>query len=395
MEDRQAVPLDKTGGAESADSAPFAGLLEESFASKSFKRGDIIEGVIVSKRADEILVDVGGKAEAVVSARELERMSEREIADLCVGEPVLGYIVRPEDENGHIVLSLQRAEMEKDWQDAEAFQASGEIIKRPVIGHNKGGLIVRVGRIRGFVPASQLSSAPAASAGGAEDSPLASLVGTTLSLKVVEVDRKRNRLILSEREAVKEERRARKERLLEELREGEEVHGVISSLCSFGAFVDLGGADGLIHLSELSWSRVNDPAEVVKVGDEVKVRVLKVDRERNRIALSLKRLQPEPWSAVDETYYVGQLVKGTITKLTDFGAFARLDDNIEGLIHISELSDERINHPRDVVREGEEVTLRVIRIDSARRRLGLSLRRAQEGYDDIDWQGGYKDESLT
>jgi len=394
MEDRQAGPLDKREGeAEGSDFAPFAGLLEESFACKSFKRGDIIEGMIVSKRADEILVDVGGKAEAIVSARELERMSEREIADLHVGEPVLGYIVRPEDENGHIVLSLQRAELEKDWQDAEALQASGEIIKRPVIGYNKGGLIARVGRIRGFVPASQLSTSPAASAGG-EDSPLASLVGTTLSLKVVEVDRKRNRLILSEREAVKEERKARKERLLTELREGDEAHGVISSLCSFGAFVDLGGADGLIHLSELSWSRVNNPAEVVKVGDEVNVRVLKVDRERNRIALSLKRLQPEPWSAVDKTYYVGQLVKGTITKLTDFGAFARLDDNIEGLIHISELSDERINHPRDVVKEGEGVTLRVIRIDSARRRLGLSLRRAQEG-DDIDWQGGYKDESLT
>ena len=216
-----------------------------------------------------------------------------------------------------------------------------------------------------------------------EESALVSLVDKTLNLKIIEVDRARNRLILSEREADKELRRRRKEELLDELREGEQRHGVVSSLCRFGAFVDLGGADGLVHLSELSWGRVNDPAEVVKVGDEVDVQVLKVDRERNRIALSLKRLKPEPWSEVVERYYVGQLVQATITKLANFGAFARLDKNIEGLIHISELSEERINHPRDVVKEGDVVTLRVIRIDTARRRMGLSLRRAQ---DDSDWE---------
>ncbi len=398
MEDRQDVtPEQKGGEAETTIAAPFAGLLEESLSSKSFQRGGIVEGVIVSKAPGEILIDIGAKADAVVSSRELETMSERDLAQLETGGHVYGYILRPEDENGHVVLSLRRAELERDWQEAEKLYAAGEIIKRQVVGFNKGGLIVRLGRIRGFVPSSQItgvspqSSQQAEGATTPEPSPLAPFVGKTLSLKVVEVDRKRNRLILSEREAAKEERRLRKEKLLEELKEGADYPGKVSSLCDFGVFVDLGGADGLIHLSELSWKRVTDPAEVVRVGDEINVRVLKVDRERGRIALSLKRLQPEPWSLVDENYYVGQLVQGTITKLTDFGAFARLNDNIEGLIHISELSEQRLKHPRDVVKEGDTLTLRVIRIDSARRRLSLSLRRAREDYDDLDWQGDYSE----
>jgi small subunit ribosomal protein S1 len=387
MEDRPEIVADQRGGeAGTSEPAPFAGLLEESFAGKSFKRGDIVEGTIVSKQPGEILIDVGGKAEAVVGSREMEAMTEKELEAFKIGDQILAYIIRPEDENGHIVLSLQRAEMEKDWIEAEKLLQSGEIMQRPVIGFNKGGLIVRLGKIRGFVPASQLTNLPPqprpSAEGAVDNSNLATMVGKTLLLKVVEVDRKRNRLILSEREAVKEDRKLRKEKLLEELREGGDYKGVVSSICNFGVFVDLGGADGLIHLSELSWNRVDDPNQVVHVGDEVNVRVLKVDRERNRIALSLKRLQPEPWTQIDENYYVGQLVQGTITKLTDFGAFARLEDNIEGLVHISELSEERINHPKDVVKEGDTLTLRVIRVDAAHRRLGLSLRRAQEDYDE-------------
>ena len=369
----------------------FAGMLEESFANKGFRRGDIVEGVVVSREGDDILVDIGAKADAVISRRELEHMSAAEMSEVKVGASLLAYVLQPEDEYGNIVLSLRRAQMEKDWQEAKELMEAGTVLERQVVGFNKGGAIARIGKVRGFIPASQLSAESrqivnAASTPGNEENAFAALVDKTLHLKIIEVDRKRNRLILSEREAMRDHRRMRKETLLSELQVGDARHGVVSSLCSFGAFVDLGGADGLIHISELSWGRVNDPSEVVHVGEEVDVEVLRIDRERNRIALSLKRLRPEPWTQVDDKYYVGQLVQGTITKLTDFGAFARLDNDIEGLVHISELSEERINHPKDVVKEGDVVTLRVIRIDSERRRLGLSKRRAQEMYEDAEFE---------
>jgi len=388
MEDRQDFESQQEGGAPEA-TMNFADMLEESFANKGFHRGEIVEGVIVSRDGDDIQVDIGAKGDAVISRRELEHMSEAELSELKVGASLVAYVLQPEDEIGNIVLSLRRAQMEKDWQEAKELMEAGTVLERQIVGFNKGGVIARVGKVRGFIPASQLSAESrqivnAATTEGNEESAFAALVDKTLHLKIIEVDRKRNRLILSEREAMKDTRRMRKESLLSELQVGDARHGVVSSLCSFGAFVDLGGADGLIHISELSWGRVSDPAEVVHVGEEVDVEVLRIDRERNRIALSLKRLRPEPWTQVEEKYYVGQLVEGTITKLTDFGAFARLDNDIEGLVHISELSEERINHPKDVVKEGDVVTLRVIRIDGARRRLGLSKRRAQEVYDDAE-----------
>jgi small subunit ribosomal protein S1 len=217
------------------------------------------------------------------------------------------------------------------------------------------------------------------------------MVGEELELKIIEIDRSRNRLILSERAAVREQRKQQKEKLLTELQEGDIREGQVISLCDFGAFVDLGGADGLVHLSELSWRRVAHPGDVVAVGDQVKVYVLNVDRERKRIGLSLKRLERDPWETVGERYHVDQLVEGTITKLVKFGAFARIfDEDIEGLIHVSELSEERITHPREVVQEGDVRTLRVIRIDPQQRRIGLSLRRVDSSeYLDVDWQDGY------
>jgi len=212
-----------------------------------------------------------------------------------------------------------------------------------------------------------------------------------MQIKIIEIDRSRNRLILSERAAQRELRKQHKEKLLNELQVDEVRDGVVISLCDFGAFVDLGGADGLVHLSELSWRRVSHPSEVLKVGDEVKVKVLNVDRDRRRIGLSLKRLDSDPWSSVSERYHIDQLVEGTVTKLVKFGAFARIfDDDIEGLIHLSELSDERITHPREVVQEGDVRTLRVIRIDPDRRRIGLSLKRvASDDYMDVDWGDEY------
>jgi small subunit ribosomal protein S1 len=258
---------------------------------------------------------------------------------------------------------------------------------------NRGGVIIKLGQVRGFVPASQLVSGLGGS--GSDESGeerWSSLQGQNLKLKVIDIDRKRNRLILSERLAMREWRKKQKEQLLDNLKEGDVYDGVISSIADFGAFVDLGGADGLIHLSELSWNRVSHPSEVVKVGDKVKVQILTIDTERRRIGLSMRRLAPQPWDVVSNNYEVGQIVRGRITKLVNFGAFARIGETgVEGLIHISELSDRRVTHPKEVVSEGEEYDLRLIRIETDKRRLGLSLKQAlppspAEEESGIDWQ---------
>jgi small subunit ribosomal protein S1 len=353
-------------------------------------RGEIVEGVIVSISPSEILVDVGYKSEGVVPARDFEHLDPAYIKSLQPGSKVFAYIVRPEDMNGNVLLSLSRAQLENDWREATKLFESGEAFEETIAGCNKGGLIVNWGGLRGFVPASQVVSVhlPREGDEAERERLLQQLVSKKLLMKIVELDRRRNRLILSERAAMREWRQGQKARLMDELKEGDVRHGVVSSLCDFGAFIDLGGADGLVHLSELSWRRVTHPKQVLSVGQEVDVYVLEVDKDKRRIALSIKRLQKEPWSTVEERFQIGQLVNGTITKLTDFGAFARLDEDIEGLIHISELSEERIAHPRDVVSEGQQLTLRVIRIDASKQRLGLSLRRVNDDQysDDYSWQ---------
>jgi small subunit ribosomal protein S1 len=288
--------------------------------------GEIRSGIIVEKRPHEILVDIGYKSEGIVNGRELERISDM-LDELNVGDEVPVYVMR-EDRDGNIMLSISRAQAEKDWERAEELMASQKIFECPVAAFNRGGVIIKLGQVRGFVPASQLS-ADSQSQGDDQvenaDDRWSSLVGENLMLKVIDIDRKRNRLILSERLAVREWRRQQKEQLLDTLKEGDVYDGIISSIADFGAFVDLGGADGLIHLSELSWNRVSHPSEVVKVGEKLKVQILSIDHERRRIGLSLRRLQPQPWDVVDQTYEVGQIVRGRITKLVNFGAFARLD----------------------------------------------------------------------
>jgi small subunit ribosomal protein S1 len=370
---------------------PMASLLQDDFDVRALRRGQILEGVIVQIRPTEILVDVGAKSEGVIWGRELERLGSEGLSELSEGDTLLVYVVTPEDKNGNPVLSIGRAQAERDWREAERMFEAGEIFEGVVSGYNKGGVIVRLGQVRGFVPGSQIVSLRGKRRSQDGENRLAELVGDKMQLKVIEIDRGRNRLILSERAAMREWRKQSKERLLAELQEGDVRTGEVISICDFGAFVDLGGADGLIHLSELSWRRVAHPSEVVKAGEEVEVYVLNVDRERKRIGLSLKRLEPDPWSLVAERYHVGQLVEGTITKLVKFGAFARIfDEDVEGLIHVSELSEERIGHPREVVAEGDIRTLRVIRIDPDKRRIGLSLKRvASSEYLDVDWQEGY------
>ena len=364
---------------------PMAALLEE--IDRSLQEpvtGEIRTGKVVDKRPNEILVDIGFKSEGVVSGREYERIGDT-LATLQVGDEVPVFVIR-EDRDGNVQLSISRALAEKDWERAEALMQSQDIFECPVDSYNRGGVIVRLGQVRGFVPASQLTSAPQGNSEEENDARYAALMGDTLKLKVIDIDRKRNRLILSERLAMREWRRQQKDQLLSSLHEGLVMEGVISSIADFGAFVDLGGADGLIHLSELSWNRVTHPNEVVKVGERIKVQILSVDVDRRRIGLSLRRLTPQPWEIIDNTYQIGQIVKGRITKLVNFGAFARLvDTGIEGLIHISELSERRVTHPKEVVAEGDVYDLRIIRIESDKRRLGLSLKQALPE-PEIDWQ---------
>lgn len=345
-------------------------------AMRSLHRGDVIEGTVVRVDRDEVLVDIGFKSEGVIPAQEVA--AQRPDVHLSIGDRVMVYVVHPETKEGNIVLSLAKAHLEHDWQDAQARFERGDTFDLEVIGFNRGGLIARFGEIRGFVPASQVFDLRGAVPADQPDQRMQKMVGRKLRLKIIEVDRAKNRLILSETSASRGWRTEQKERLLNELQKGDERVGRVSGIADFGAFVDLGGADGLIHLSELSWQPISHPGDVVKVGDEVKVFVMDVDREKKRIALSLKRMQPEPWETVASTYQVGQTVSATITKLTTFGAFARLQDGIEGLIHISELSNERIAHPKNVVGVGDVVTVRIVRIEPERRRLGLSLRQAAD-----------------
>jgi len=380
-------------GNDSADAHPamsMAELLEQSFNLKEVRRGDILRGRIVSITPNEILVDIGSKSEGIISGRELERLSDEERASLSEGGEVPVYVVRPEDEEGNTILSLARAQAEKDWLDAQKLFESGETYQGVVAGYNKGGLIVHFGQIRGFVPGSQLAG-DQRMGNAAKEGQWSHMVGQNLRLKIIEIDRRRNRLIFSERVAAEEWRRKQKEKLLDNIKEGDVISGRVASLADFGDFVDVGGADGLIHLSELSWSRVSHPSELLKVGDEIEVYVLNIDAERQRIGLSLKRLQQEPWSQVLEKYEIGQVVDARITKLANFGAFAQIDD-IEGLIHLSELTDTNITHPREVVREGDQVSVKIIRIDPERRRIGLSLKQA-EGVD--DWQEYQQPEEVT
>lgn len=339
--------------------------------------GQILSGYIMQVSRHEILIDVGAKSEGVIESKELDKMSEDELKKLHAGDTIRVFVVRPESMDGHPILSIARAKMEQDWEEAERLKAQDEIFETRVLGANKGGLIVNIGQVRGFVPASQVSSLRRNSGETEEEYQrrLMTLTGKILKFKVLELDRRRNRLIMSERAADREWRRDQKEKLLDNLQPGAVVKGEVSSVADFGAFVDLGGADGLIHLSELSWGRIQHPSEVVKVGDKIQVQVLTIDRDRRRIALSLKRLQPEPWTQFLDQHKVGDQVQATITKLTNFGAFARVvDTEIEGLIHISELAEGRVDRPGSVVGEGETVTVTIIRIDSERKRLGLSLR---------------------
>jgi small subunit ribosomal protein S1 len=352
------------------------------------RRGELVEGTVVLVDREEILVDIGGKMEAVIATSEIQ--NERGEPTLHRGDHVSAVVIVPENAEGRPVISINRARAEIGWRDLQGKKDAEEVVTGEVVDHNKGGLIVSVDGVRGFVPLSQIVELRRGGSDEEVEEKLRSMRGQTLYLKVIEMNRRRNRLILSERAAAQERRAQQKDRLLSELQAGEIRHGRVSSLTDFGAFVDLGGADGLIHLSELSWGQVQHPSQVLRVGQEVDVRVVGVDRENKKIALSLKQVEENPWTRIEQKYHVGDTVPAKITKLAQFGAFAELEPGVEGLVHISELSDERITHPKQVVREGEDVQLRIIKIDPQRHRLGLSLRQAEDAGEYAYGGGSYE-----
>ncbi|GAP15410.1 SSU ribosomal protein S1P [Longilinea arvoryzae] len=366
-----------------------ASLLEQEGPGIDFpKAGEIRTGMIASITPGQILVSVGTKSEGVITGKEYELIPADELSELKVGQEIPVFVVNPEDQNGNLVLSYVRAREEVSWTRTEELLASKEVYHSSIVGYNKGGLIVPVGGLRGFVPSSQISLSRRASLSGeTPDQRWSKMIGQEIDVIVIEVDRERRRLILSERAASTETRESLKERVIDELKEGEIRTGRVTSLADFGAFVNINGADGLVHLSEISWDRIQHPGEVLKVGQEVKVKVISIDREKKRIGLSIRQLLEDPWTQKSAKYAVGQLVEASITRLTKFGAFARLEDDLEGLIHISEISEKRIEHPKEVLHEGEAVTLRIIKIDPENHRIGLSLRRVESmAYADMDWQ---------
>ena len=350
------------------------------------RRGAIIEGTVVGSGRDGVLVDLGAKSEGVIPPQEMRSLHPEGPSCLKAGDKVLVFVVQPETPEGQIVLSLDRARGERGWRVLQEYFELGTAFEARITGFNKGGLLVNVEGVNTFVPLSQIEGRPERGSGEATERALAEWVGKPMMLKVIELNRHRNRAILSARAAMQERRAQQKDRLLQELREGDIRRGQVSSIRDFGVFVDIGGADGLVHLSELSWERTpNSPADMLRIGDEVDVYIVRVDKESRKIALSIRRAQPERWEDMVANYREGQIVTGQVTKLAPFGAFVRLEGPVEGLIHISELADRRLNHPREVVGEGEPVPVKILRIEHDRHRLGLSLRQAREKAEEEGW----------
>jgi len=338
---------------------------------RPLRAGEVVEGIVSRINGDEVLVDLGGRSAGILSLREADE-------ELRVGEPIVAFVDRPEGPDGHALLSLRKARHERRWLSLKDKERSGEVITAPVVEANRGGAVVDVG-LRGFVPLSQLSSV------GAIDRPedpnavpaaLTALVGRELQVKVLEADPKRNRLILSEKAAAQEIRRRRKAEAAAALHVGDTLAGTVTQVAGFGVFVDVGAAEGLVHRSEITWDKGVNPLTVYRVGDQVQVKVIGIDKERERISLSIRQMQPDPWSRIGSEIQVGHDLDATITKLMPFGAFARIAEGLEGLIHVSELAPERVNDPSEVVRVGDSVRVRVVGIDQERRRLSLSIRQA-------------------
>jgi small subunit ribosomal protein S1 len=352
-----------------------ADLLDQYLPSKILRRGEIIDGKVMSRKPEGMLVDIGYKSEGFVPTKEMRSIMGEAADELAVGDEIIAYVINPEGSEGSSIMSIDRARGEQGWRILEKAMESNDTCKGVITGSNRGGAVVESEGVQGFIPLSQLVGPARELYVPGGEPPKEGFIGMEVEFKIIELNRRRNRAIFSERAALQAWKQIQKMRLVQELTEGEIRRGRVTGISNFGAFVDLGGADGLIHISELSWEPVKSPDEIVTVGTEIDVFVLRIDRENLKIALSLRRLQPEPWDEIETKFSVGQVVTGTVTKLANFGAFARIDRGIEGLIHISELAHQVIKHPRDVVNEGDELQLKIIRIEPERRRLGLSLKQ--------------------
>src|ERR671925_489557 len=337
----------------------------------TINEGEVVHGTVVRVDKDEVLVDIGYKSEGVIPVAELSiRRSVNPEDEVQVGEEVDALVLTKEDAEGRLILSKKRARFELAWKRIEAAAESGEPVIGKVIEVVKGGLILDLG-VRGFLPASLVDIRRV------QD--LDEFLGKELRCKVIELNRSRNNVVLSRRAVLEDERKEMRQAILDRLSAGDIVDGTISNIVDFGAFVDLDGMDGLIHISELSWSHVNHPSEVLDIGQDVKVKVLDIDRDRQRISLGLKQTQSDPWQQVLDQYSEGDVVEGKVTKVVTFGAFVEIMPGVEGLVHISELAQHHVENPREVVSQGDEVNVRILEVDADRRRLSLSLKRVAEG----------------
>ena len=352
-------------------------LLEISGGWKDLQRGEVVDGVVMRIDQDGILVNVGGKSEGMIPSKEARSLTPEAMAALEIGSPLSAYVLRTEHDEGIAILSLDRARSETGWTILEQALATDTLVDGTIIDHNRGGAVVNVEGVQAFIPLSHLLPA-ARQHIEQQEAGVYGRAAESKQYKVLEVDRRNRRAILSERLVWQEWREKQKAKLLQALVEGETRKGKVSGIAKFGVFVDLGGADGLIHASELSWKTVTNPEEIVHIGDELDVMVLNIDQEKERISLSLRRLSAETWSTITQAFEIGQIVNGTITRLTTFGAFAQIEGGIEGLVHISELSEKHITHPKEVVAEGQVLELKILNLDPERHRLGLSRRRVVE-----------------
>jgi small subunit ribosomal protein S1 len=346
------------------------------------RRGDFLTGTILEIRPEALIVDIGAKRDGFVPAHDLTKLESDEVGSLKTGDEIPVFVERPSNRAGDLVLSLSRGKELDDWKEARRLLADDELIELQVEGYNRGGMTVRFGQIQGFVPASQLVGLRRTSTDEERREALAARLGEVLRLKVIEVEQSRRRFVLSQRKGERAYRQQRKAELLETLSIGDTVTGKVTSLKGFGAFVDIGGADGLVHVSEISHDRIEHPGEKLKIGQEVETRVVRLDPERKRIGLSVKVLAPSPWDNIHERYYPGQVVPATISNVVHFGAFAALEPGLEGLIHVSKLSHYHVAHPEAVVSQDDEVMVRILSIDPERRRISLSLRDVPQWVDE-------------
>ncbi len=337
---------------------------------RTIEEGEVVTGNVVRIDKDEVLVDIGYKSEGVIPANELSiRKSVDPKDEVHLGEEVDAIVMTKEDQDGRLIMSKKRARFEKAWRRIETAAESGEPVEGTVIEVVKGGLIIDLG-VRGFLPASLVDIRRVPN--------LDEYMGTKIETKVIELNRSRNNVVLSRRAVLEEERKEVRQQILDRLQPGLVVEGQISNIVDFGAFVDLDGIDGLIHISELSWSHVNHPSEILTIGDTVKVKVLDIDRDRQRISLGLKQTQEDPWQRIVDTYNVGDELEGKVTKVVTFGAFVEILDGVEGLVHISELAPHHVESPREIVHPGDEIRVKILEIDSERRRLSLSAKRVED-----------------